>query len=72
MPTATTVAWQVVQENYPHKAFSVEVQRSYLANILILASYCPALKERIFLLAVERILLIDVRLLFPLLFSVSM
>jgi len=61
IPTATQTVWAALQEHYPHKAFAVEVQRSYLGNSLMLANYCPALRERIFLLAIERILLIDVR-----------
>mgnify|MGYP002481060798 CR=1 FL=1 len=63
IPAAAQAVWTAVQETYPHKTFSGEVQRTFLTHVLWLTTYCPALKERLLLLAVDRLLHIDVRVL---------
>jgi hypothetical protein len=60
IPTSPTQLWPALADAFPHRTFDADAQRMYLTNCLHVADYCPALKERIILLIVDKLIQIDV------------
>lgn len=60
MPTSAAQLWPALADTFPHRTFPADTQRMYLTNCLHVADYCPALKERVILLIVDKLIQIDV------------
>ncbi|KAJ3071539.1 hypothetical protein HDU98_005163 [Podochytrium sp. JEL0797] len=60
IPSAPSLLTHIVSENFPHKSENVEENMWFLKNIMRIVSYAPVLQNAIWLLAIDRIVQIDV------------
>ncbi|OMJ26706.1 RNA polymerase I-specific transcription initiation factor rrn3 [Smittium culicis] len=62
IPTLSNEIYFAISKSFPHKRDSVDRQTIYLKNALKVLKYCPELQKKILLLAIDRILQIDVEI----------
>ena len=63
MPTGTRSLFNVVQDRFPHRRLDLPVHTAFVTHALRIADDVPALRDRLLMLIVDRIIQIDVRVL---------
>lgn len=62
IPTSSTALLDLLVTNFPHKRRDILTIRLYLKAILDICTYVPPFRDRLFALAVEKAVQIDVRI----------
>ena len=62
LPSSLSLLWSLLVDCFPHSRQSTASWLAYVANLLLLAEYCPTLRERVLTAITERLTQLDVEI----------